>query len=142
IDDGGGGVEAWVGNAPDADFAIVAGHVLEEELDRIVGVGGVVHVLRRLLVIDVGAHLLEIPLAHPTAAHILVDKDVAAFLELLGGAEVGGKLVFTVGSHAVGRAVHQERIGSAGGLLGDIHGGEEMFPIAHGDAVLVLGVVR
>ena len=52
-----------------------------------------------------------------------------------------GILVFAVGADAVGRAVHQERIGSAGGVLGHIDRREQPLAVAHGNAELVLGVV-
>ncbi len=83
VDDGGRGVEAGIGDAPDANLAVVVGHMLEQELDGVVGVGGVVDILRRFLFVDVGTHLDELAFAHPAAAHILVDEDVAAVLELV-----------------------------------------------------------
>ena len=83
----------------------------------------------------------NVALAHPAAAHILVDEDVAGLFKLIGGAEVRGILVFAVGADAIGRAVHQKRIRAAGGVLGHIDGGEQPLAVAHGNAELVLGVV-
>jgi hypothetical protein len=55
--------------------------VIEQKLDGVVGVRGVVHVLGRLLLVDVRAHFKEIALAHPPPAHVLVDEDVAGLLK-------------------------------------------------------------
>ena len=77
VDDRGGRKESRIRNAPDANLAIVVRHVLQQEFDRVIGVGCVVHILRRLLLVDVRPHLQKIALAHPTAAHILVNENVA-----------------------------------------------------------------
>ena len=70
IDDRSRGVEPRIRNAPDAHLAVVVGHVFQQELDRVVGVGSVVHILRRLLVIDVRPHLDEIrPRSSSARAH-------------------------------------------------------------------------
>ena len=57
--------------------------MLQQELDRVVRVRGIVHILRPLLVIDVRTHLDEFALAHPPSAHVLVHEDVSALLEFL-----------------------------------------------------------
>ena len=62
---------------------LLFGHMLQQELDGVVGVRRIVHILRRFLHVDVGAHLHKVALAHPAPAHILVDKDVAALLKLV-----------------------------------------------------------
>src|SRR5208283_3722136 len=113
----------------------------QQELDAVVGIAAFIHVLGGLFHIDVGVHLLEFALGEIAAAHVLIDEDIAGLFELIGGAEVFLVLVFSVGGHAVRRAVHQERIGLRR-VFGNIDGGEEFLPVAHGDAVLELGVVR
>ena len=110
IDDGRRGIEAGVRDSPDADLTVVVGNVLEEVVDGVVGIGGVIHVLGRLLVVDVRTHLDIVALAHPAASHILIDEDVAALFELLGGAEVMRILVFAVRANAIGSTVHEERV--------------------------------
>ena len=141
VDDGGRRIEAWVGDAPYAHLVVVVGDVLEQELDGVVGVGCVVDVLGGFLVVDVGAHLDKIALAHPAATHVLVDKDVAAFFKLIRGAKVLWILILAVRGDAIGGPVHQERVRTASGILGHIDRGEQVLAVAHGNAELVLGVV-
>ena len=85
---------------------------------------------------------MKVAFAHPAAAHVLVDKDVAGLLELLRRPQMLRILVLAVRPHAVRRAVHQERIRPAGRILRHIHRGEQPLAVAHRNAVLVLGVVR
>ena len=141
IDDRRRSVEARIRDAPDAHLAVVVRHVLQQKIDRVVGVRRVVHVLRRFLVVDVRPHLQKLALAHPASAHILVDEDVAGLLELLRRPQVLRILVFAVRSDAVRSAVHQERIGTAGSVLGHIHRREQPLAVAHRNAVFVFGVV-
>ena len=78
----------------------------------------------------------NVPFAHPAAAHILVDKDVAGFLEFIRGSETRGITVFAIRSDAVGRAVHQKRvrprIGRKCRSLGHVDGGKQPHAVAHG----------
>src|SRR6266568_3670039 len=52
-----------------------------------------------------------------------------------------GVLILAIRSDTVRRAVHQERIRSTCGDLWYINRGEQVLPIAHGDAEFVLRVV-
>jgi hypothetical protein len=73
----------------------------------------------------------------------LIDKDVLGAGEEFGGTEHGLVLILTVGRDRVRSAIQENRISMLlAGILGDIDAGEELDPIAHGDAVLELGVVR
>jgi hypothetical protein len=133
-------MEAGIGDSPYAHLAVVVGNLLEQEVDGVMGIGGVVHILGRFLVVDVRMHLDKVALAHPAAAHVLIDKDVTALFELLRRAEVFWILIFAVGADVIGSAVHEERVW-ASGVLGDIDGREEALAVAHGNTELVLGVV-
>ena len=44
VDDRRRGVEPRIGDAPDAHLAVVVGHMLQQELDGVVGIGGIVHI--------------------------------------------------------------------------------------------------
>jgi hypothetical protein len=73
----------------------------------------------------------------------LIDKDVLGAGEELGGTEHGLVLILTVGRDRVRGAIQENRIGVLlAGVLGDIDAGEELDPIAHGNAVLEFGVIR
>jgi len=139
IDHARGGVEPGIGNPRLTNFAIVSFDILEEELNRVVGVGAFVEILGTLVGV-VWAHIEECPLGHPAAPDILVNEDEAFFLEMGGWPQIQAVVVNTVRRDAVGRPVEHERE-SAGGVLGDIHGCEQLDPIAHRDLVFVLGVI-
>src|SRR5258706_31430 len=51
VDHAGGGVEAGIGDAPLTDLAVVATHVLDQPVDRVVGVGALVDDLDALLLV-------------------------------------------------------------------------------------------
>ncbi len=80
-----GGVEARIGDAPDADASIVVGNVLDEPVDAVIGVTGLVNIAGSFFVRDVGTHVLEGAFAEELSAHVLVDKDVFG-----AGKEVAG----------------------------------------------------
>jgi len=101
---------AWVRGAPDADLAVVRRHVLDEPVDRVPGVGGLVRVravegAARHAVHRVPALRLE------AAAQVLRHEDVAApqeahaahHVEPLRGAPRGGA------RRVVGRPLEQDR---------------------------------
>ena len=142
VDHGGGGEEAWLGDAPDADLASVAGDVFDEPIDGVVGVGAFVGVLRGFLDGLLRTGDGDIAFTHVAAADVLVDEDEFFAGEERRGTEVGGELVFTVGGAIVGRALHEDGIFFAfHDFFGNVDGGEEFDAVAHGDFVLVLGVV-
>jgi hypothetical protein len=142
VDRGGRGVEAGVRDAPDAGLAVVLGDVGQEPGDRVVGVGRLVG-LGPGLVGDVGPHVDELALGHPGAADVLADEDVAGALEVDGRRQGRRVARGAVGREAVRRAMEQERIAlGGGGVVGDEHLGEQVDPVAHRHAVLVLAVVR
>ena len=86
-------------------------------------------------------HLQKIALAHPPPAHILVDKNVAALLELVRRPKMLRILVFPVWTHTIRSAVHQKRIWPARRILRHIYRRKQPLAVPHGNAVLVLGVV-
>ena len=140
VDHAGGGVEAGIGDAHDAGLAVVAGHVVEKEFERVVHVGTVVDIFGRFFYIDVRAHLDEGASGHVAAADILVHKDIAGFLKFIRWAEALRILVFAVRGDVVRRPGNEEGVCLAA-VLRHVDGSEEMHAVAHGDAVLVFRVV-
>jgi hypothetical protein len=135
-------VEAGIGDSPDADVSVVVRDVLHHPVDGVPGVARFIDILRSLLGGDVGTHVDELALAHEASADILVNKDVLrARVKKFRGAEMLGILIFAVGRHGVRRAVEHHWIGvRSRRVLGHVDGGEEACAIAHGNAVLELGV--
>lgn len=86
VDGGHRGIETGVGNAPLTDATVVVLHMLEQPVDAVVGVAGLVDLAAALDRV-VRAHVDELALAHVLAAHILVDEDVAGLLVGLAGAQ-------------------------------------------------------
>ena len=141
VDDAGGGVEAGIADAEDADFGVVVGDVLEQPVDGVGHVGGLVDAFA----VFGGRHLEPVAFAVPAAADVLADEDVAVMNEVGVAGDVRLDDVVVVVAAAVGSARHEERIGAAvGELLGDgrVDDGVEFDSVAHGHVVLVLGVVR
>ena len=141
IDHAGGGVEAWIRDAPLANFAIVIGHILNEPVDCVEGIAAFVGVLLTFFNGAVRGHVGELAFAHVASTNVLGDEDVASFDEVVGGAEAGGVVVDSVGSDAVRGADHQHRVRLCR-VFGCVDGGEELLAVAHGDFEFVLGVVR
>ena len=144
VDGGHRGVEPWVRGAAHADAAVVAAHVVDQPLGGVVGVARLVHVLIRVLVLDVGADVHELALGHPSPAHVLEDGDVTGpeVREELGAplaAERPGELVLAVRSYAVRRARHHDGV-EPRRVLRDVDGGEEADPVPHRDLHLLLRI--
>ncbi len=139
IDDRGCGVEAGVRNSPDADLAIVAGHVFQEPVDRVghvgtlVGIGGAG-------VVKMRAHVDELALGLVATANVLEHKNVSGFIEGLGWAELTAIRTFPIGKCAEWGAHDQEWMG-LGGVFGRVHLGKQRDSVAHGDADFALGIV-
>ena len=140
MDDAGGDVEAGLGDADHSGAPVVVRDVLQQPVDRVVGVRALVDLFWPLGRIE-GPHLLEFPFRHVAAARVLVDEDEAVLLKVLGWSERARILVDAVGRDAVRRAGNQERI-LLGGVFRHIHGGEEPGPVTHGDHVFILRVSR
>ncbi len=140
VNDAGRGIEARIRDAPDADASVVVGHMLQQIIDGVGGVGAIVHILWRFLHVDVGTHFYKGPLRHVAPANILIDEDISGFFKFIRGTEALGILVYTVGSNAVGCAIHEEGI-ALRCILGHINSGKEMDVIPHGDTVFILCVM-
>ncbi len=128
IDHGLGGQPAVVGNAVEAGPPVVAGHVLEQPSDGIVGVRGFVDRLRVAVLAGRALHD-ECAFGSEPAADVLKDEDVAVGHKLaVGLAHQGlGEL-----GDAVGRSLDQERQRAGRGLrLEDDR--VELHAVAHGD---------
>ena len=69
-------------------------------------------------------------------------EDEFVFGEEGGGAEVVGVAIRAVRGDAVGSALEEDGVSFcvAKDVFGDVDAGEEMDAVAHGDAVVVLGV--
>src|SRR5687767_11443596 len=67
-------IESGIRDAVDPDAAVVVVDVLQQPLDRVVGVGRFVDLLGRI-VGDVGTHVHEFALTHPSASYILVNEN-------------------------------------------------------------------
>ncbi len=80
--------ESRIGNAPDAGIAVVVRHILQQPVDGVVKIAGVVHVLLGFLVVDVRTHLDKCTLRHVAAAHILEDENVSRLVEVGRGPEL------------------------------------------------------
>ena len=50
VNGGHGGVEAWIGDAPDTDASVVEADVLDEPVDGVIGVTGLIHIVGGLFV--------------------------------------------------------------------------------------------
>src|SRR5215467_7731183 len=115
--------------------------MLQQEFDGVIHIRAVVHVFGGFLVVDMRVHLQEIAFGHIPAAHVLIHNDVPGFFKFIRRANLLSVLIFAVGSNAVGGAVNQNRIGLRS-VLGNIDGSKQLLPVAHGNAVFVLGVMR
>src|SRR5260370_12517671 len=87
IDNACGGEKSRIGNAPNSSFAVVAGNVVQQPFDGVVGVGAFVDVFRRFLTIFMRRHFLEGALGHIAAPNVLVDENEAVALDARCGAE-------------------------------------------------------
>src|ERR1700730_3520696 len=140
IDNTCGGEKSRIGNAPNSSFAVVAGDVVQQPFDGVVGVGAFVDLSRRFLSIFMWCHFLEGAFGHIAATNILVDEDEAIALEHRRGAETSGVLIGAVGTNAV-RCTDDEEGVSLGRVFGHINRREKLHAIAHRDTIFVLCVV-
>src|SRR2546428_2532653 len=118
----------------------MARNVFHQPLDRVVGVGAFVNVLRAAFDRVMRPHVLKFAFRHPAPSDVLVDDNVTLFGKQGRGTNVLTVPVYAVGRHTVGCAAQENRVGN-GTVLGNVNGSEESNPIPHRDGVLVLGVV-
>src|SRR5437764_13220592 len=104
VDAGHRSVEAGIRNAVNADSAVVIRDLLDQPINRVVGVAGLVDLVP-FLVWDVGPHVFILAFAHVTAAHVLVNKDVALAREQLIRSQRRLVLVRAVWTNAVRRSI-------------------------------------
>ncbi len=140
VDHARGGVETRGGDPPHADLAVVVRHVREQAVDRVVGVGALVDVLRSRLLLDVRSHVDEDAFREVAAAHVLVDDDEAVAHREFGRTDGLLRLVRSIRSDAVGRTAHEDRV-LLRSVLRRVDRGEELRTVAHRDAHLALVVV-
>ena len=142
VDHARGGVESGLRNAVHPDLAGVAGNVLDQPVDGVVGVGALVGVLGAALHGLVRADHDVVAFAQIAAANVLIDEDEFLAREQLEGPSAGAVLVDAVGRDAVAGALHHDRVRlSLGDVFGNVDRGEELDAVAHGDAVFELVVV-
>src|SRR5258708_36012070 len=113
IDNACGGEKSRIGNAPNSSFAVVAGNVVQQPFDGVVGVGAFVDVFRRFLSVFMRRHFLEGAFRHIAATNILVDEDETVALQRRSGADTPWVLISAVGTNTVRRTDDEE-----GGRLG------------------------
>ena len=140
IDDAGGSIEPGIRDAPDPRVPVVVGHVLEQPVDGVVEIAGVVDVLFRFLVVDMRSHLDERAFRHVAAAHVLIHKNISRSVKLGRRAQRLAILIHAIRPHAVRSADDQERI-RLRAVFGHINRREQVHAIAHGNSVLILRVV-
>src|SRR5207302_98247 len=75
-------------DAPHADPAVVIWYVLDQPVDRVIGVRAFVDVVGAVLLRPVRPHVDELALRHPAPADVLVDDDVTLVAEERRGTEV------------------------------------------------------
>src|SRR5690349_9732027 len=83
IDDARRGEESRIGNPIDAYLAVVVRHVFQQPFDRVVGVGALINIFRRVGPIELRRHIDEASLGLITPADILEYEDVSGALECL-----------------------------------------------------------
>ena len=110
VDDRRGGIKAGIGNAPDAELAVVVRHVLEKPLDGVKHVGAFIDIGLRFLHRLVRAHFNERAFGQVTTAHILADEYITRLGELLVRRGACWILIHAIRRAAIRRAHHQERI--------------------------------
>ncbi len=140
INDARGREKSGIRNPPDPRVPIIVRHVLQQPVNGVVKIAGVVHVLLRFLVVDMRAHLVERSFRHIAAAHVLIDEDVSRLVEFGRGSESRAVQIHPIRPHAVGSPIDQEWIRTRS-VLGHVDRGEEMNAVAHGDSVFILRVV-
>ena len=143
VDHAGGGVEAGLRNAVHAYLAGIAGHVVDQPLDGVVGIGALVGIFGAALDRLVRADDDVVAFAHVAAADVLIDEDKFLAREEFGGPEGGTVLIAAVGRDVVAGALHHDGVGFVvrDRVLGNVDGSEQLDPVPHGDAVLEFGVV-
>jgi hypothetical protein len=111
--------------------------MFDQPFDGVVGIGAFVDILWSALHSFVRRHVYEVSFRHVTAAHVLVGEDECLAREFLRRSQVRLEVVHAVGTHAVGRAIEHDRVRPCGVLpgsvLGGVHGGEQLLPVAHRD---------
>ena len=132
-------VEAGIGDAEHANVAVVVRNVLHEPVDGVVGVGALVDFFRALVWIE-RADVNVITFGAIAAADVLRDEDELVLRQFAEGAERIAVVVRAVGLQRIRRAREHDgprlRI-----ILRHIDASEELHAVAHGDAMLELGVV-
>ena len=107
VDHAGRGIEPRIRDPEHADSAIVPGNVLQQPLDRVVGVAALVDVGRLPFVGNVRRDLFELPFRQEPPADVLIDKDVPGFDEVLARSQRCRELVDAVRCHGIRRALDQ-----------------------------------
>ena len=139
VDQAGGGVEARIRDAPEADLAVVVRHVLDQPIDRVERVAALVDVLGPGLLDDLRADVHERPAGAEAAPHVLIRDNVSRLAEQRRGPEILLVAVDPVGLDAVRGPHHDDRV-FPGRILGGVDGREERHAVAHGDLEVVFRV--
>ena len=79
IDHAGRRIKSRIGDPPHADFAVVVRDILDQPVDRVVGIGRFIDIPGPFLVGIVRSHVDELAFGHHRAPHILIGKNEAFF---------------------------------------------------------------
>src|ERR1041385_1228568 len=75
-------IEPGIGDTPQTDASVVVGNVLDKIVDRIVGVGALIYIVRFEGIDEQRAIIHKDAFRSPQSAHILVGKDITVVDEL------------------------------------------------------------
>ena len=139
VDAGHRGVKAGIRDAVDAHSTVVVRHVLDQPIDRVVSIAGLVDLVSSL-VRNVRSNILELALAHVTAAHVTISEDVAFARKQLVRAEKSFVVVRPVRSDAVRRAVEHDWI-FLFLVLRFVDADKKLHAVAHRNHYFMLGVI-
>src|SRR5690348_7974625 len=123
---------AAIGNAPDSDAAAVVRDVLDEPIDRVIGVGALVGRYRARHA-SPWCHVDEVATGHESSPNVLIGEDEPFISEARRRSEGAWKGRWPVGTDAVGGPRNHYGI-VARGVARHVHSREELGPITHRDS--------
>ena len=113
VDHRGACEEARLRDPPDTNLAGIAGNVLNQPIDRVIGIATLIGILWSFFRWLVRANDAEVARAHVAAAHILIHENEFVPGEQLRRAKIAAILIHAVGPDAVWSTGQHNRIGFA-----------------------------
>src|SRR5438045_35089 len=101
-------IESGIGDTPQPDASVVVGNILDEILDRIVGVGALIYIVRLQGIDEERAIIDEDAFRFAHTAYILIGKDVAVVDELARATRTVSIRVRSVWASAIGRTFQED----------------------------------